>query len=239
MSRWMPVNHAQSGGDATRRKAVRRHRRERQFVVFGIAMIALVTVAFASFAIYRGDVEGPFDRAFTTPAGEFESDITLACAPSRAMPLPPGEVVVRVNNGAGISGLAGSTGETLEGRGFLVVGATNWTQDFSGSVRILYGQEGLQHAYTLAAHFDDVELVLDNRPDITLDLVLGQQFGEEPQVRPLDAPELDPTIALSSRGECLPVNVITARPAPRTLPENPLAEASPSPSPSAEASPEG
>ncbi|MDN4480707.1 LytR C-terminal domain-containing protein [Demequina muriae] len=228
------MNPAQTGGDAARRKAVRRHRRERQFVVFGIAMIALVTLAFASFAIYRGDVEGPFDRAFHTPAGEFQSDVTLACAPSGAMPLPPEEVVVRVNNAAGISGLAGSTGDTLEGRGFVVVDATNWTQDFAGTIRILYGAEGLQHAYTVALHFDDVELVLDNRPGITVDIVLGEQFGEQPQVRELDAPELDPTLALSSRGECLPVNVLTARPAPRTLPENPLAEASPSPSPEPE-----
>ncbi|MFW2512815.1 LytR C-terminal domain-containing protein [Demequina sp. SO4-13] len=228
------MNPAQTGRDPARRKAVRRHRRERQFVVFGIALIALVTAAFAAAAVYRGDVEGPFDRAFYTPAGDFESNITLACAPSGAVPLPYEEVVVRVNNGAGLPGLAGTTADTLEGRGFLVVDATNWSRDYSGEVRILYGVQGLRHAYTLATHFDDVDLVLDTRSDVTVDLVLGEQFGEDPQLRELLAPEVDPELTLSSRGECLPVNLINPQPAPRTLPENPLAEASPSPSPSAE-----
>ncbi|MFN3867211.1 MAG: LytR C-terminal domain-containing protein [Demequina sp.] len=232
------MNRVQPGGDDARRRAVRRHRRERQFVVFGIALIALAALAFAAFAVYRGDVEGPFDRAFYTPAGEFESNVTLACAPSDTQPLPYAEVVVRVNNAAGVSGLASTTADTLEGRGFVVVGATNWAQDYSGKIRILYGAQGLLHAYTLATHFPEVDLVLDNRPDITVDLILGTQFGEDPQIRELLSPELDPELALSSRGECLPVNVITARPAPRTLPDNPLAEASPSPSPSPSASAE-
>ncbi|MFW7414711.1 LytR C-terminal domain-containing protein [Demequina sp. SO4-18] len=226
------MNPAQTGRDPARRKAVRRHRRERQFVVFGIALIALATAAFAAAAIYRGDVEGPFDRAFTTPVGDFESDVTLACPPSGATPLPYEEVVVRVNNATGLSGLAGTTADTLEGRGFLVVDATNWSRDYSGNVRILYGAPGLRHAYTLATHFDEVDLVLDTRTDVTVDLVLGERFGDAPQLRELLSPEVDPEVALSSRGECLPVNVINAQPAPRTLPENPLAEASPSPSPS-------
>ena len=185
-------------------------------------------------AVYRGDVEGPFSEAFHTPVGEFESDIELACPPSNATPLEYSQVVVRVNNGTDVSGLAGNTASTLEGRGFVVTGAVNWSRDYSGTVRILYGEQGLQHAYTLATHFTDADLVLDTRDDITLDLILGDRFGESPQLRELLSPELDMELPLSPSGECLPVTLIDAQPAPRTLPENPLAEAEPSASPSPE-----
>ncbi len=228
------MSQAQTSADAKRRKAVRRRRRERQIIVFGVAAILIAAITFAAAAVYRGEAEGPFSNAFHTPAGEFESDITLACPPSGAVPLAYEEVVVRVANGAGVSGLAGDIAETLESRGFVVVGAMNAPRAYGDHVRILYGEEGLQHAYTVATQFDQVDMVLDTREDITVDLVLGEQFAEEPRLRELLSPDLSPDLALVARAECLPINLIVAQPAPRTLPENPLAEASPSPSPEAE-----
>ncbi|GMA35982.1 hypothetical protein GCM10025876_21860 [Demequina litorisediminis] len=84
----------------------RRRRRERQIIVFGVIAIILAAIAVASAAVFRGDADGPFSAAFTTPAGEFESDVTLVCPPADAMPLEYDQVVVRVNNGTDTSGLA-------------------------------------------------------------------------------------------------------------------------------------
>ncbi|GIG54966.1 LytR C-terminal domain-containing protein [Demequina activiva] len=236
------MNRAPTGSDAKRRKAVRRHRRERQLVVFGVIIIAIAALTFAASAVYRGEVDGPFDAQFNTPDSGLAEDVTLVCPPpanpadeTADKPLNPGEVVVRVNNGTEVPGLAGTTQSTLDGRGFVTVGTANWPRPYDGIALIYFGESGVQHAYTLARQFQDAELVLDQRPDITLDLVVGQGFADNPVLREPLAPELSPELALSADGECRPAGLVVAVPAPRTLPENPLAEASPTPSPEPEA----
>lgn len=229
------MSQAQTNGDANRLTVVRRRRRERQIIVFGVAAIILGALAFAAAAVYRGEAEGPFSNAFHTPPGQFESDVTLVCPPGDTFPLKYEEVVVRVANGAGVTGLAGDIAETLKGRGFVVVGAMNASRGYGDHVRILYGTEGLIHAYTLATQFDTVDLVLDTREDITLDLILGEQFAADPRLRELLSPDLSEDLPLAARGECLPLNLVEAQPAPRTLPDNPLADPSPSASPEAKA----
>ena len=204
-------------------------------MVFGIALIALAAAGFAAVMVYQGEAEGPFAAAFHTPVGEFESDVKLACPAAGSEPLPYEEVVVRVSNATQTSGLASSVAETLRGRNFEVVNTTNWTRGYGEHVQILYGREGLQHAYTLATHFERVELVLDTREDITLDLILGEQFAADPALREMLSPELASNLPLAARGECLPLHLITAQPAPRTLPENPFAEDEPETSESPEA----
>ncbi|GMA35983.1 hypothetical protein GCM10025876_21870 [Demequina litorisediminis] len=42
-------------------------------------------------------------------------------------------------------------------------------------------------------------------------------------------------LVLTAQAECLPANLVNARPAPKTLPDNPLATASPEPSASPKA----
>ncbi|WP_062077064.1 LytR C-terminal domain-containing protein [Demequina globuliformis] len=219
--------------DATPRGSVtRRRRRERQLLVFGIAIIVLTALTIAALAIFRGDAQGPFNAAIHTPAGAFEADTTLVCPPAGATPLPAEEVVLRVSNATDVAGLAGTTATALESRGFLVTGTQNWNREFTGGVEILFGSAGVHQAYTLSVQFDDVELTLDNRDDITLDLILGDEYGEDPGLREALSPELDPDLQLSAQAECLPADLIQPQLAPGVLPENPLATASPSPEPS-------
>ncbi|WP_061961163.1 LytR C-terminal domain-containing protein [Demequina flava] len=212
----------------------RRRRRERQLIVFGIALILLTALTIAALAIYRGDADGPFTAAIHTPAGEFEVDTELVCPPAGVTPLPAEEVVVRVNNATDAQGLAGTTATALESRGFLVTGTQNWPRTYTDTVEILFGENGVHQAYTLAVQFDGAELTLDTRDDITLDLILGDAYAESPGLREALSTELDPDLELAAQAECLPADLIEAQLAPAELPDNPLAEASPSPSPSAE-----
>ena len=202
--------------------------------MFGIIIIAIAALTFAASAVYSGDVDGPFDAQFNTPASGLDDTITLVCPPVEEKPLSSGEVVVRVNNGTEIPGLAGTTQSTLDGRGFVTVGAANWPSQYHGTALIYFGENGVRQAYTLARQFQDAELVLDSRDDITLDLVVGAAFADNPALREPLAPELNPDLELAADGECRPANFVVAQPAPRTLPENPLASASPTPSPSPE-----
>ena len=215
---------------STRRAAIRRHRRERQVLVFGLLLIALGVITFGAMGVYKGTFSGPFNAPFVTPQAEFTSDVTLPCPPNGSLPMQPDEVAIRVLNGTDKSGLAGNTLGDLVGRGFVGLGATNWTRDYDGTARIMFGESGLHKAYTVALQFTEAELVLDDRKNATVDVVLGKAFTK--LVSPLD-PQLDPETPLAAGGACLPVGQVDPEPAPRIYPADPLASVTPSPSPSA------
>ena len=219
----------------SRRRVVRRHRRERQVLVFGVIVIAIAAIVFIAMGVYKGTIQGPFNVAFVTPQAEFTSDITLVCPPSGTYPLDPAEVAVRVMNGTEEPGIAKTTLNDLEGRGFVPLGASNWNREYGGTARIMFGETGVQKAYTVALQFTTAELVLDDRKNATVDVVLGAEFVQI--VDPLDS-QLDPEQPLAANSQCLPVTQVEPEPAPRIYPEDPLAPeptTSPSPSPSASA----
>jgi len=214
----------------SRRKVVRRRRRERQVLLFGILTIGLAMVVFISMGIYKGTITGPFNVAFVTPSADFTSSINTVCPPNGSMPLEPDQVAVRVLNGTTKSGIAGNTLEDLVGRGFVGLGATNWNREYGQTARIMFGETGVQKAYTLALQFQTAELVLDTRKNATVDVVLGEQFTGI--VKQID-PQLNPEIPLTANVPCLPVSQVEPEPAPRIYPVDPLApKTTPTPSPS-------
>lgn len=221
----------------TRRDVVRRHRRERQFLVFGLLVGVLVALSAIALAAYQGRIEPPIDAAFQTPEPDYTSTITVPCPYSdaeRSMPLPPEQVTVRVRNGTDKTGLARDTLEVLTGRGYTGVGATNWdNRTYSGSIRIQFGEEGLQQAYTVGRNFSSPEYVLDTREGAVVDVILGATF-EVAQMTPPYAPELDPTTALVAPVRCLPLDRTPKQPAPHIIPVDPNApveSATPTPTP--------
>jgi len=222
----------------TRRDVVRRHRRERQFLVFGVSVGLLVAISAIALAAYQGRIDPPVNAAFQTPNPEFATDITVPCPPAdkggaENMPLPTDQVVVRVRNGNGETGLARDTLDVLTGRGYVGAGATNWdNRTYGDSIRIQFGVDGLQQAYTVARNFPTVEYVLDTREGAVVDVILGATFDVK-QMRPPYAPELDATTPLVAPTLCLPVGQTPKQPAPHIIPVDPLAPvASPTPSPS-------
>ena len=228
-SRVVNVNAEQNRRTPSRRIVVRRRRRERQILLFGLISIVLAAVTFAAMAIYRGDVESPWAAPIYTPPSEFESDVRLACPPTDSYPVNEAEIPLRVYNGTNTQGLAGSVATTLEGRNFYIVSIGNASRSYEHVARISYGTEGLVKAYTLARHFEEVELVLDTREGGVIDITLGARF-DVTMIRPLLAPELNADTPLSPYAQCLPLSLIVAEPAPRNIPDDPLApEASPLP----------
>jgi hypothetical protein len=221
----------------SRRKAVRRHRRERQVLVFGLLTIGIAAVTFIAMGIYNGTITGPFNATFVTPQADFTSSITVACPPAGSLPLKTEEVAVRVLNGTDQDGLASTTLEDLVGRGFVGLGATNWSQTYPNTARIMFGETGVQKAYTLALQFPEAEMVLDTRTNATVDVVLGAKFKSHAQLVDQLDPQLDPTVPLTANVPCLPVTQVEPEPAPRIYPKDPLAPESPTPTPSPSTSP--
>ena len=218
----------------TRREILRRRRRERQILFFGLLVIAVAATGVWGYLLFTDRATGIPDKPFTTIQGDFNSDIQLACPLPDSYPLEEGTVVVRVQNGTDVQGLAGRTLDNLIGRGFIDGGASNWRGDYDEVARIMFGVEGVQQAYTVARHFEEYEMILDTREGRTVDVVLGVRFDGLVSQRDVILAAEEP---LEAPARCLQAQFITAvEPGPATLPDDPTEpEATPSPSASASA----
>ncbi|MFD6166707.1 LytR C-terminal domain-containing protein [Oerskovia sp. NPDC060287] len=203
----------QPGPDHSR--TVRRRRmHERQAVIFGLLVAFLVITGIGALAVYTGAVDAPFNKGFTTIQVDGElADVKSPCLPEGTLPVAYADVQVRVFNGTGKGGLGAANQEILTNRGFTVVllgdledtAGKNITQD---ATQISYGLAGVAQAYTLAAHYPSPILVLDDRADATVDVVLGKNFEN---LVDEELVGLDGAVPLESRKDCVAVETLTPR----------------------------
>lgn len=197
----------------------RRHRRERQAVVFGSLVAGLAVAGLGAVAAYTGALDVPFlDREFSSPTPEPGVIAKPApCPPQDTLPVGAATIKVTVLNGGGAAGMAGTTANELEARGFTVLDTGNFSPKVPAVAQIMFGAEGVAAAYTLAAHIPDPVLVLDLREDATVDLVIGTQFAAPV---PVDAVTLDPEVPLVPGPGCIPLDeaLQDAVPAPTPSP---------------------
>lgn len=207
----------------------RRHKHERQAVIFGSLIAFLALAGLGATAVYTGAMDVAFlDRDFTTPEPEDTGPAFAAppCLPEETLPAAPETTQIRVQNGTTRVGLAGQTDVALKERGFVTIEVGNYRPTgVQGTARIRFGELGLATAYTLAAHIEDPVFVLDRRTDATVDLILGEEWNTLVAV---DEVELVATEPLADPPRCIPLAdaLAAAQPAP-----------SPSPSPSEPADP--
>lgn len=158
----------------------RRHRQERQAVVFGSLVAALAVAGLGAVAIYTNAIRAPFlDRGFVTPSATSTASALPPppCPPDGAVPLAYDQVTVSVYNGSDRSGLAGTTADVFASRGFTIGSTANYPTTINLPVEVLFGQSGVAAAYTVAAQLLTPRLVLDTREDASVDVVLGADFG--------------------------------------------------------------
>ena len=182
----------------------RRHKHERQAVVFGSLIAFLAVAGLGATAVYTGAVEVPFlDREFTTPEPESTGPTFAAppCLPVDTLPVAPGTTQIRVQNGTSRAGLAGATDNELKARGFATIEIGNYRPvGVQGTARIRFGEPGIAAAYTIAGHVPNAILVLDRRTDATVDLILGEEWNS---LVPLEEVVLDPVQPLPNlRNAC-------------------------------------
>ena len=163
-------------GPERARQLRRRHRRERQAVVFGGMVAAMAVAGLGAAAVYTGVVDAPVARGFTVLTEPAPTIAAPPCPPEGALPVTYAETQVRVLNGAGTAGLAGEVANELLARGFVVNATDNFPGGFEGTTLVRFGEPGLRAAFTLAAQLEAPILELDLRADATVDLVLGRSF---------------------------------------------------------------
>lgn len=192
----------------------RRRKHERQAVVFGLLIALLAITGLGAVALYTGAIESPFDQPIHTPGAATDGEApTPPCLPAvedqpdGPLPVPYAEVEVRVINASTTSGLAGAYSEVLEDRGFTVDFTGNLARAITTS-ELRFGVDGIVHAYTLAAHFPEIRMVLDDREDAVVDVLLGEEY-ERPV--PVDDVPLRADQPLQNWPGCRPAAELTPR----------------------------
>src|SRR5699024_3670957 len=127
------------------------------------------------------------------------------CPPDDAGPVPLGEIAANVLNGTSVSGLAAGTATQLAERGIVIGDEANAPTRFEGVVRIVTGPTAVAEAHTVAAHFPQANIELDNRTEETLTITVGEAFEE---LVPEDQVNLDPEVPLDPLPGCEPVPAV-------------------------------
>jgi hypothetical protein len=197
---------------ARKRKLRRRHKRERQAVIFGAVLAGLATIGLGAAAVWTGSMESPVSRDWTTISpSPTETVMTVPCVAAETLPVAYDDITVNVYNATSRPGLAGSVADLLGQRGFGIGETDNYSIKLRGVGRIGFGAQGVAAAYTLWAHIPGAVLAYDARTDASVDLALG---GEYAQLVELDRVPLAADEPLEPAPGCVPLSEAEPLPAP-------------------------
>ncbi|RSX57448.1 LytR C-terminal domain-containing protein [Bifidobacterium samirii] len=179
------------------RKAYMRRRQRKVFAVAGSLLVVLLVVALMFYFHLFG--LGVVKTSATQP----NYGVTAPCVPkaedgSTRKYVDNRDVNVTVFNGTAHVGFAKAVRNALVQRGFpmndpqtyYVDGAQNTDLE---RTMIRFGKNAIAEAYTLNANFTDAVLVMDDREDTSVDVVLGATFNDLVPVA--DVPGADKDIA--------------------------------------------
>ncbi len=159
-------------------RALRRRRvRERQAVVFGLLAALLGAVGLWAVGVYNGAIALPFDNGFTYEEPLVDEVFDTACLPAGTKPVGAKKITINVFNASQKPGIAAGVSGELRNRNIVVENTANAEID-RATTAIVFGPEGIEEAYTLAAHFGAPALILDDtKEDNVIDVLLGQNFS--------------------------------------------------------------
>jgi len=210
------ILHGMSVQMIDRERLLRRRREHtRQIVIFGLLGTILASVFVVALLVFGGVIQAPFDRQFSSGRDAAE-EITPPCLPAvpgeidGPLPIAYNEIELRIFNASGVGGVATANQTVLGRRGFVINTLGDW-ETVEPINQLRFGREGIVAAYTVAAHFPTMQMVLDDRPDSSVDLVVGENYDEPLPVSEVPLAADQPL--LNIRG-CQPAYELTPAPAP-------------------------
>ena len=84
-------------------------------------------------------------------------------------------ITLRVLNGTKFSGFAKAVSDALQNREFNTQTPDNYTKKVERTM-IVFGKNAINQAYTVASNFTDAQLVMDDRQDQLIDVIVGATF---------------------------------------------------------------
>ena len=154
--------------------------RERQIRVFAIVItLLLVALVTALLFFFNAFGLGVSPTAAVLP----NHGVVAPCAPKTSedepATYPANEAItVRVLNGTGFPRLGRAVGEALKNRNFVINTIETYQTDSVERTTIYFGRNSIAEAYTVNANFTDAQLVMDDREDKLIDVVIGATFQD-------------------------------------------------------------
>jgi hypothetical protein len=178
-------------GDGPRR----RHPVATGFLVL-LMMAVLFGATFGAVRLLKGDG--------ATPSASGSSSapcVTATATPGATLP-KPATVTANVYNATDRAGLARSTAATLRTRGFGIGSIANdpLGKSLTNVAEIRYGAKGKDNALLMRYYVVGATLVLDQRTDTTVDVVLGLKFRAIPDQAAVDKALAKPVVVTSGAG---------------------------------------
>lgn len=160
------------------REARTRYVRKRQTIVFSITGVILAVAMLVSLLVYFHVGGLGVAKASSVAANYGAAAPCVSPASDGSKPKYPENraVTVRVLNGTQFTGFAQAVGQALENREFVVQGVDNYDSSKVERTRIVFGKNAIAQAYTIASNFPDAQLVMDDRGDKLVDVILGATF---------------------------------------------------------------
>ncbi|WP_161522266.1 LytR C-terminal domain-containing protein [Bifidobacterium xylocopae] len=161
---------------ADEREARRQFVRRRQKMVFTIAGSALAIVLVIALVVSLSAV-GRFHKQSAGSKPNY--GVAVICPPENAKVANHPEVRVRVLNGTNKTGLGSAVLRSLRNRGFNMQGLADFPSKTElARTEIRFGAKGISQGYTVAGHFNDAIMQMDDRQDDLVDVVIGATFND-------------------------------------------------------------
>ena len=169
------------------RTARKEYIRRRQKTVFGIAGAILVIALVISllFFFHVGGL-GNVKSTAVQPNYGHQAPCAIKDTDGKAKYVENRNITLRVLNGTKFSGFAKAVSDALQNREFNAQTPGNYTKKIDRTM-IVFGKNGINQAYTVASNFTDAMLVMDDRQDQLVDVVVGATFDNLADVKSVPA----------------------------------------------------
>jgi hypothetical protein len=185
-------------------RTLRRRMFRRQAIVFGLLVTALVVVTVLANELYNGKLDLGLSKAFSSPTPSIIDFGPVPCPSGPEAVYPKNaDITIAPLNASDLGGAAGSLGRTMETRGFVVEEAASVTFDFTGSILVRMGYEGVDAAYMVMQHMPgDAELAIDDRDGAVVDVIIGDDYDG---VKPADEVKVSAGEHIDAIAGCMPI----------------------------------
>ncbi|MDF7640080.1 LytR C-terminal domain-containing protein [Bifidobacterium sp. ESL0784] len=162
------------------RQARKEYVHHRQVRVFSTIAVVLVVALIVSFFVFFHTI-GKSNAG--VPQAQTNFGAPLVCATNDPDKSPAtyqqnGSIEVNVLNGTKAVGLAKAVGDALQIRHFNVSSVGDFSSRKVERTTIYYGKNNMWQAYTVYSNFTDAKMVMDQRQDGVVSVVIGSTFTD-------------------------------------------------------------
>jgi hypothetical protein len=134
-----------------------------------------------------------------------QNNFPLPCMASNAKITNPGDIHLRVLNATVKAGFGRAIADALALRDYSVLPPDN-APDYAEDTIIYYGTKAISHAFQVARDFYNPVLILDDRTDYLIDIVIGSKFDN--LVPANEIPGVDSGAIISNSDKCVALETI-------------------------------